>query len=262
VDSTPPRRQIGGTEVGGVHFPSDGRNPVKKNTLKPWQKRQWCIRQINSLFLMRMEDLLDLYELPYDPRQPVLCFDERPCQLLGDTLVPIPMKPGKCYTYDHHYERKGTCCLLVAVEPSTGFRFARVYTQRTKLEYAVFMKELTALPRYANVERFRLVQNNLNTHTAGSFYQAFEPEEARQLTQKFEFHYTPTNASWLNMAEIELSALARQCLDRRIPTQDLLEHEVLACVKERNEKQITITWEFTTNDAREKLKRHYKSIKN
>lgn len=211
---------------------------------------------------MLMENLLDLYEVPYDPRRPVICFDERPCQLLGDTLVPIPMKPGKCYKYDHHYERKGTCCLLVAVEPLTGFRFARVYKQRTKLEYAAFMKALTELPRYANVARFRLVQDNLNTHNAGSFYQAFDPETARQLKQKFAYHYTPTNASWLNMAEIELSALSKQCLDRRISTQKLLEQEVLACVKERNEKEIKITWQFTTNDAREKLKRHYKSIKN
>ncbi len=211
---------------------------------------------------MLMENLLDLYELPYNPRQPVICFDERPCQLLGDTLVPIPMKPGKCYKYDHHYERKGTCCLLVAVEPLTGFRFARVYTQRTKLEYAAFMKAFTELPRYANVVRFRLVQDNLNTHNAGSFYQAFEPEMAHQLTQKFEYHYTPTNASWLNMAEIELSAISKQCLDRRIPAKKLLEQEVLACVKERNEKEIKITWQFTTNDAREKLKRHYRSIKN
>ena len=211
---------------------------------------------------MLLEDLLDLYELSYNPRRPLICFDERSCQLLGDKLVPIPMKPGKCYKYDHHYERKGTCCLLVAVEPLTGFRFARVYARRTKLEYAAFMKERTELPRYANVERFRLVQDNLNTHNAGSFYQAFAPEMARQLKQKFEYHYTPTNASWLNMAEIELSAISKQCLDRRLPTQELLEQEVLACVKERNEKKITIPWRFTTNDAREKLKRHYKAIKN
>lgn len=211
---------------------------------------------------MLMENLLDLYELPYDPRRPVICFDERPCQLLGDTLVPIPMQPGKCYRYDYHYERCGTCCLFVAVEPLTGFRFVQVYAHRTKQDYAAFMKALTELPRYANVEYLRLVQDNLNTHNASAFYQAFEPEMARQLKRKFEYHYTPTNASWLNMAEIEISAIAKQCLDRRIPTQDLLEREVLACVKERNEKEITITWNFTTNDARKKLKRHYDTIKN
>ena len=176
--------------------------------------------------------------------------------------MPIPMKPGKCYTYDYHDERKGTCCVFVAVEPLTGFRFARVYAQRTKQEYAAFMKELTELPRYGNVEDIRLVQDNLNTQNAGAFYQAFDPEMARQLKQKFAYHYTPTNASWLTMAEIELSAISRQCLDRRIPTQSLLEHEVLACVKERNEHAIKITWRFTTYDARKKLDRHYKAIKN
>lgn len=211
---------------------------------------------------MLMEDLLDLYEWPYDPRWPVICFDERPCQLLGDTRVPIPMKPGKRYRYDHHYERKGTCCLMVAVEPLTGFRFARVYTQRTKLEYADFMKALTELPRYANVAGFRLVQDNLNTHNASSFYRAFDAETARQLKRKFDYHYTPTNASWLNMAEIELSALSKQWLDRRIPTQDVLEQEAMACVKERNANAIKITWQFTTATAREKLKRHYKTIRN
>jgi hypothetical protein len=211
---------------------------------------------------MRMEDILDLYELPYDPRWPLICFDERPCQLLADEVEPIPMKSGKAYTYDHQYERNGTCCLLVAVEPLTGFRFAQVRDRRTKVDYAEFMKALTQLPRYAEVQGFRLVQDNLNTHTAGSFYQAFEPEEARQLKQRFEYHYTPTNGSWLNMAEIELAALSKQCLDRRIPEQDVLEREVMACVKERNDHEIKITWRFTTNDARKKLERHYITIKN
>jgi hypothetical protein len=209
-----------------------------------------------------MEDILDLYELPYDPAYPQICVDERPCQLLGDLLVPIPMKPGKCYKYDHHYERNGVCTLFIAVEPLTGFRFAQVRLRRTKVDYAEFMKALADLPRYGDVKGFRVVQDNLNTHTAGSFYQAFEPEEARQLKQKFEYHQTPTNGSWLNMAELELSAISRQCLDRRIATQDALEQEVLACVKERNAHEIKITWRFTTSDAREKLKRHYEAVRN
>ena len=211
---------------------------------------------------MLMEDVLDLYEMPYNPRWPVICVDERPCQLLGDTLVPIPMMPGKSYKYDYHYERKGTCCLFVAVEPLTGFRFVQVRPQRTKVDYAEFMQAFVSLPRYQHVKGFRLVQDNLNTHTAGSFYQAFDPETAHHLKQQFEYHYTPTKASWLNMAEIELSALSKQCLDRRIPTQELLEQEILACVKARNEKKIKITWQFTTNDARKKLKWHYETIKN
>jgi hypothetical protein len=211
---------------------------------------------------MRMEDVLDLYECPYDPKQPQVCFDERPCQLIGDRLVPLPMQPGKAARYDHQYERHGTCCLLVAVEPLTGFRFIQVRQHRTKVDYAEFMKALVELPRYAEVERFRLVQDNLNTHTAGSFYQAFDAETARQLARKFEYHFTPTNGSWLNMAEIELSAIAKQCLDQRIPDQTQLEHTALACVKERNEQEITITWRFTTPDARTKLHRHYQALKN
>lgn len=208
-----------------------------------------------------MEDVLDVYALPYDPEWPQVCVDERPCMLLGDTLVPIPMQPGKCYKYDYHYERLGVCNLFIAVEPLTGFRFAQVRTQRTKVDYAEFMNAFVELPRYARVKGFRIVQDNLNTHTAGSFYQAFEPQEAWELKQKFEYHFTPTNGSWLNMAEIELSAITRQCLDRRIPTQDELEREVLACVKERNEQVITLSWRFTTADARKKLKRHYDGLK-
>lgn len=208
---------------------------------------------------MRLEDLLDLYALPYDPRRPVICFDERPCQLLGDTLVPIPMQPGKAYKYDHQYERKGTCCLFVAVEPLTGFRFVQVRARRTQQDYADFMRTLKE-HWYADVDVMLLVQDNLNTHHAGAFYATFDANTAWTLKQAFEYHYTPTNGSWLNMAEIELAAISKQCLDRRIPTQELLEQEVLACVKERNTKHITITWRFTTPVAREKFKRHYKKL--
>jgi hypothetical protein len=262
MDDATLSRSAGAPGGGGGNFPVHGVSPSQKNDLKPWQKRQWCLRHITSGFLMQMEDILDLYAWPYDPQWPQICFDERPCQLLGDTLVPIPMRPGKAYQYDYHYERKGTCCLFVAVEPLTGFRFVQVRTQRTKVDYAAFMQALVSVPRYQHVKGFRLVQDNLNTHSAGSFYQAFDPETARQLKLKFESHFTPTNASWLNMAEIELSALSKQCLDRRIPDQDALAREVLACVKERNDQGIKITWRFTTNDAREKLTRHYHSIKN
>ena len=209
---------------------------------------------------MRMEDLLDLYEQPHDPAQPVICFDERPCQFIGDRVTPLPMQPGQSRKEDTQYERHGVCCLLIAVEPLTGRRFAQVRPRRTKEDYAEFMQALAA--QYPDATRLRLVQDNLNTHTAGSFYQAFDAATARQLTQRFEFHATPTHASWLNMAEIELSAIARHCLDRRIPSQDVLEREVLACVKERNELRVSITWRFTTTDARTTLKRHYTSIKN
>ena len=209
---------------------------------------------------MRMEDLLDLYAEPDDPQQPILGFDERPCQLIGDTVMPLPMTPGQSSREDAQYARHGVCCLLLAVEPQAGRRFAQIRSHRTKIESAEFMQALAA--QYPNATRLRVVQDHLNPQTAGSFYQAFDPTTARQLTQRFEFHATPKHASWLNMAEIELSAIARQCVDRRLPTQEALEHEVLACIKERNEKKITITWRFTTNDARETLKRHYNAIKN
>lgn len=210
---------------------------------------------------MRMEDLLDLYERPYDPDCPVVCFDELPFQLLGDVLVPIPMTPGKVYRYDHHYKRNGTCAVLLAVEPLSGWRFAQVRSRRTKSDYAHFMQALICA-RYAHVRTVCLVQDNLNTHSAGSFYQAFEAEPARQLKRRFEPHYTPKKASWLNMAEVELSALTRQCLNRRIADQHLLEKEIDVWVKARNEKAVTLSWRFTTDQARTKLQRHYLSIKN
>ena len=230
--------------------------------MKPWQKRQWCIAQVSSEYLMRMEDLLDPYEEPYDPQRPVICIDERPCQLLGDVFAPLPMQLGQRTKEDYEYERQGTCCLFAAVEPLTGFRFVQVRARRTKVDYAEFMQAIAGLPRYAEVLRFRVVQDNLNTHTAGAFYQAFDADTARHLKQQFEYHPTPIHASWLNMAEIELAALSKQCLDRRIATQDRLEQEVLACVKERNNKGIRITWRFTTQNARKKLQRHYETIKN
>ena len=216
---------------------------------------------MDSEYLMRMEDLLDLYEQPYDPLCPVVCFDEMPFQLLGEVLVPIPMRPGKTYRYDHHYKREGTCCILLAVEPLAGWRFAQVRNRRTKIDYAEFMQAMIAA-RYERVRRVRLVEDNLNTHSAGSFYQAFEPEIARDLKGRVEPHHTPKKASWLNMAELELSVLGRQCLNRRIADQKVLDQEVKAWVKARNEKAVKLNWGFTTNDARDKLKRHYESIKN
>lgn len=208
-----------------------------------------------------MEDVLDIYELPYDPLRPVICFDEKPFQLLGDTLVPIPMKPGRCYLYDYHYERKGIYNILIAFEPLTGWRFVKVTKQRTKKDYALFMKELVD-NYFPNVEHIKLIQDNLNTHNASSFYENFEPLEAWRLKNMFKYHYTPKGASWLNMVEIELSAFSKQYLNRRIPEQEILEQIVNMGVKERNQKQIKVNWRFTTNDARIKLKRHYPTIKN
>jgi hypothetical protein len=229
---------------------------LEKNELKPWQRKQWCIGEVTSEFLWRMEKILDLYEQPYNPQRPLVCFDERPCQLIDDVLAPLPMKPGKPVREDTQYERKGVCSLLMAFEPLTGQRFVQIRKQRTKRDYAFFMKEL-ADAHYPKAEQIVLVQDNLNTHSPGSFYAAFLAEEAFALAERFQMHYTPKHASWLNMVEIELSILARQCLERRIADMQTLEREVLALVKKRNAQRATVQWRFTKNNARTKLKRLY-----
>jgi hypothetical protein len=206
-----------------------------------------------------MEGLLDLYEQPYDANVPQVCFDERPCQLIGNQLVPLPMRPGSPCKEDYEYRRNGTCCVMLAVEPLRGWRMVRVLRHRTKKEYARFMKALAQ--RYPHAHRIRLVQDNLNTHSAGTFYEVFAPEQAHRLMDTFEFHYTPKKASWLNMAEIELAALSKQCLDRRIGDQQTLTREVRSWGQQRNRERTTISWRFTTNRARKTMARHYTNVK-
>lgn len=207
-----------------------------------------------------MEQVLDVYEQPYDPRRPVVCFDERPCQLLGNVLTPIPMKSGCVKREDYHYKRHGTCVVLMAIEPLAGYRIIKVTKRRTKKDYAGFMKKLASA--YPKAEKIILVQDNLNTHNPSSFYEVFDAPEAFALSERFEMVYTPKKASWLNMAEIELSALSKQCLDRRIAQSRILAKEVLTWSAKRNRLQTKITWQFTKNDAREKLGRHYHNIRN
>jgi len=207
-----------------------------------------------------MEQILDIYERSYDPAYPVICFDERPCQLLGDILMPIPMKPGRVERQDYEYERNGTCVVLMAVEPLAGRRIANIKEQRTKKDYAKFMKNLAA--SYPDAEKIILVQDNLNTHNPSSFYETFPAAEAFALSQRFEMVYTPKKASWLNMAEIELSALSKQCLDRRIAEMQILAAEVNAWTKRRNRLKAGISWNFTKTDARKKMNRLYCTITN
>ena len=207
-----------------------------------------------------MEQVLDIYERPYDPEYPVVCFDERPCQLLSDVLLPIPMKPGRVERHDYHYKRNGTCVVLMAVEPLAGRRVINVTEQKTKKDYAEFMKALAS--SYPNAAKIVLVQDNLNTHNPSSFYETFPATEAFALSQRFEMVYTPKKASWLNMAEIELSALSKQCLDRRIAKIHKLTAEVNAWTKRRNWLKAGISWNFTKNDARNKLSRFYDTITN
>jgi hypothetical protein len=205
-----------------------------------------------------MEQLLSLYAQPYDAQHPVICFDERPCFLIGEQIAPLMMQSGRVRREHYAYAKNGSCALLAAIEPLTGARLAQVKPQRTKKEYTEFCQALSA--RYPKAKKIRLVQDNLNTHNASSFYEHLPAAEAFALAERFEFHYTPKSASWLNMIEIEFSALSRQCLDRRIPTQEQLEKEVLALVKERAEKKIKIHWQFSIKMARTKLNKHYQRV--
>jgi hypothetical protein len=205
-----------------------------------------------------MERLLWLYSLPADSRFPVVCFDERPCFLIGGTVPGLAMKAGSVSKEHYEYKKLGSCALLATIEPKTGKRLARIYDRRTKHEYAQFLKALAAY--YPKAEKIRLVQDNLNTHNLSSLYETFPAEEAFGLAQRFEFYYTPKKASWLNMIEIEFSAIARQCLRRRIATKAELEREVQVIVKERAKKAIKIEWQFSIEKARTKLNRHYEQV--
>lgn len=205
-----------------------------------------------------MERILWLYELPHDPLYPVICFDERPCFLIGEKIEPLALQSGQVRKEHYAYEKNGSCSLLAAIEPLTGRRLAQVHPQRTKKEFSQFSQALAAA--YPEAKKIRLVLDNLNTHNASAFYENLLAAEAFALAQRFEFWYTPKSASWLNMIEIEFSALARQCLDRRIPTINQLEKEVLALVKERHEKRIKIVWQFSIEAARNKLNKHYQRV--
>jgi hypothetical protein len=188
-----------------------------------------------------------------------VCFDERPCFLIEDIGGILPMSPGKVKRYHYEYGKNGSCCVFLAFEPHVGFRYVEVRDRRTAVDYAEFMKQL-AERYYPHAEMIRLVQDNLNTHTPGSFYQILPPDKAFALGQRFEMHYTPKKASWLNMAEIELAALSKQCLDRRIPDGDLLRTEALAWAARRNQQRRTVQWTFAKHDARQKLERHYNNV--
>jgi hypothetical protein len=227
--------------------------------LRPHLRQTWCIGQITGEYLARMEDLLHLSSLPYDERRPVVCFDELPVQLLGDVVAPLGMKPGRVRREDYEYERGGVAVLLVAFEPLTGRRIVETSLRRTKADYCRFMQRVAAL--FPAAEKVVLVQDNLNTHNASSFYENLPPADAFALAQRFEMHYTPKKGSWLNMAELELSALSRICLSRRIASIEELDREVQAIVCERNELRVKVEWQFSITQAREKLSRHYENAK-
>jgi hypothetical protein len=229
---------------------------AQKNELKPWLKQQWCIPEVSGAFVAAMEDVLTLYAEPYDPKRPKVCFDETSRQLLADTQALLPAQAGKPRRIDYEYKREGTRNLFLFCEWQAGWQHVEVTGQRTKVDFAHQMKWLVEV-RYPEAEVIRVVLDNLNTHAPGSLYEAFEPAEARRLVEKLKFHYTPKHGSWLNMAEIELSILQRQCLNRRIASEQTLKCEVATWERQRNHTKETIDWRFSITDAREKLKRLY-----
>lgn len=216
------------------------------------------IPTVGAEFVCRMEDVLDLYAEPLDPTRPVVCFDETSKQLVAETRTPLPMEPGKPERVDYEYERKGTANLFLVTQPRGAWRHVDVTDRRTKHDFAQQMRDLVDR-HFPDATTIRVVLDNLNTHTPAALYEAFPPAEARRILRKLEFHYTPIHGSWLNMAELEFSMLARQCLGRRIGDRDTLATEIAAWETARNTQRATISWQFTVDDARRKLHRLYPS---
>lgn len=213
----------------------------------------------NADFVMHMEDVLDIYQRRYDPKVPVVCMDEQPVQLIKETRIPIPAKPGMPKRIDFEYERNGTANNFMFTEPLAGWRKVNVRERKTKLDWAVEIKELLDVD-YPRAKKVILVCDNLNTHKLASLYNAFEPREARRLIKRLEIHFTPRHGSWLNIAEIELSVFTRQCLRRRMPSIKMLRAEAKSWYQRRNKRQKQIKWQFKTKDARIKLIQLYPQI--
>ncbi len=232
------------------------RRVLKKNELKPWRRVGWVIPpQGNADFAAAMEQVLDVYRRPYDKALPVVCMDETPRQLIRETRMPIPAEPGQPARHDYEYQRCGTCNVFMATEPLAGKRTTRVTERKTKIDWAHFLADIAA--RYPDAKTITLVMDNLNTHRPGALYEAFPPAQAKALWDRFEFVFTPKHGSWLNVAEVELNVMIRQCLNRRIDSIDILRQEVAAWQAARDRLQAKVNWQFTTDDARVKLKRLY-----
>ena len=228
--------------------------------MKPWLKEQWCLPpEANAEFVAAMEDVRDVYERPFDPNRPLVCLDEASKQLIGEVAARVPAEPGQPERIDYEYVRNGTANLFMISEPLLGWRHVEVTERRTAVDFAEVVRWLVE-EVHPDAEKIVLVMDNLNTHKAASLYEAFPAEQARRIIDRLEIHHTPKHGSWLNMAEIELSALTRQCLDRRIETRGELRHEVSAWERQRNERGVVIRWQFTTADARIKLQRLYPTL--
>jgi len=222
----------------------------------------WCIPpEQDATFVAHMEQVLEVYKRPYDAEHPVVCMDEQPKQLIAEATRPVPAAPGRPARIDYEYVRQGVCNLWMFVEPLGGWRHVDVTETKTAVDLAQQVRQLVDQPRFAQVERITLVCDNLNTHGLGSLYQAFEPVEALRIARKLELVHTPKHGSWLNVAESELSALTRQCLNRRIPDRETVAGEAQAWSQERNARQVGVDWQFTTDNARIKLKQLYPNVR-
>ncbi len=251
---------LAGEIVRLTHHESLSRETVRRrlaeNALKPWQQKMWCVPKIDGEYVARMEDVLDLYAEVPDPMQPVVCFDESPVQLIGETRQPLPATPGQIERVDYEYRRCGTVNLFVFLDAHRPWRKVNVTERRTAKDFAVCMRELVDVD-FPQAERIRVVMDNLSTHTPGALYEAFPAPEAHRLLERLEFHFTPKHASWLNMVEIEIGVLKGQCLDRRIDDRARLEQEIAAWERERNAAGVRVRWMFTTEKARTKMGRAY-----
>lgn len=232
------------------------RRRLNEKKIKPWQRKMWCIPRVDSAFVACMEDVLELYAEPADSRYPVVSFDETPIQLIAEARTPIAAAPGRAARVDYEYRRNGTANLFVMVDRHRGWRHVDVTDRRTKIDFAKQMRRLVD-EHYPDATMIRVVLDNLSTHHPSALYEAFEPSVARRVLSRLEFHFTPKHASWLNMVEIEIGVLSRQCLDRRISSKERLRDEVGAWQAQRNRERATINWMFDVDTARRKLGRSY-----
>lgn len=251
-------RLVAMTDLDSVSSETVRRRLLEKE-LKPWQKRMWCIPAVDSEFVARMEDLLDLYAEEPDPKRPVVCFDETPVHLVGEVRKPIPGKPGRPMRYDYEYSRHGQATAFVYFDAARRWRHVEVATGNNKAAFAQRMREL-AEDHYPDASLIRVVLDNLSTHTERALYESFAPERARSILRRLRFHYTPKHGSWLNMVELEIGVMSKQCLDRRIAEVDTLAAEVRTWAQERNASGATIKWLFRVEDARAKFARSYPDV--
>jgi transposase len=234
------------------------RRRLAENDLKPWRKEMWCIPKVDAEYVARMEDILDLYAEAPDPKQPVVCFDESPTQLIGEARQPIPPEPGQLERYDYEYRRNGTVNLFVFLNAHEPWRKVKVTDRRTAQDFAECMRDLTDTD-FPDAEKIRIVLDNLSTHSEAALYETFPAPEARRVLRRLEFHFVPKHASWLNMVEIEIGVLRGQCLDRRIADREQLVSEIAAWERQRNDEGARVKWMFTTDKARGKMVHAYPS---